>query len=122
MVKVIALFRRKSGITQEEFSRYWYENHWPFALKIIPREVYAGIKKYVQNSAITLPGGGEPPFAGVLELHFDSFKSLQKWNEWYFSDAGKALQDDEKNFMDRDKMIVVIAEERVVSERDVAVP
>lgn len=57
MVKVIALFRRKSSITQEEFSRYWYEKHWPFALKIIPKEVYAGIKKSVQNP-VSCPGVG----------------------------------------------------------------
>ncbi len=122
MVKVIALFKRKSGTTLEEFSRYWYENHWPFARKTVPKEVYAGVKKYVQNPAIGLPGGGEPPFDGVLEIHFDNFKSLQKWNAWYFSDAGKALQDDEKNFMDRDKMIVIVTEERAVSERDFTVP
>ena len=68
MVKVIALFKRKNGITLEEFSRYWYEKHWPFAHKIIPKDVYAGVKKYVQNPAIRLQGGGEPPFDGVLEL------------------------------------------------------
>ena len=27
MVKVLVLFKRKSGITLEECSRYWYEKH-----------------------------------------------------------------------------------------------
>jgi hypothetical protein len=27
MIKVIAMMKRKRGITPEEFSRYWYENH-----------------------------------------------------------------------------------------------
>ena len=98
-------------MTLEEFSKYWYEKHGPFALKIIPKGV---IKKYIQNHAISLPGGGEQPFDGVIELHYDNLESLQKFNEWYFSNAGKALQDDEMNFIDRDKMTFLITEERVM--------
>jgi uncharacterized protein (TIGR02118 family) len=114
MVKVLVLFKRKIGISLEECARYWYEKHAPFALKIIPKDVIDGIKKYIQNPAISIPGGAEQPFDGMIELHFNNFKSLQKWNEWYFSDAGKALQNDEKNFMDRDKMTILLTEERVI--------
>jgi uncharacterized protein (TIGR02118 family) len=114
MVKVLVLFKRKSGMTLEECSRYWYEKHAPFAAKIIPKDVNDGIKKYIQNPAISLPGGGDQPFDGVVELHFNNLESAKKFNDWYFSNSGKALQDDERNFMDRDKMIILLTEERVM--------
>lgn len=115
MIKLIGLLKRKSGMSPEDFSRYWNEIHGPFARKITPAELNRLVKKYIQNPAIRTSKAGEPPFDGVVEIYFDSLESLQKWNEWYFSDAGKALQDDEKNFIDRDKMTFVVTEEKVIS-------
>ncbi len=114
MVKMIAMVKRKSGLTIEEFSQYWYEKHAPFARKQVPQSVAAGWKGYVQNYALGLGLKGEPPFDGVAEFYFNDLQSFWKWNDWYFSDAAKALRDDEKNFMDRSKTVVVVADERVV--------
>ena len=113
MIKIIAMVKRKSGITAEEFSRYWYEKHAPFGFKVIPEGVLSMQKRYVQNYSLKL-GRREPPFDGVAEICFDDMESFRKWNDWYFSDDGKALRDDEENFMDKSQTIVVIAEERVL--------
>lgn len=109
MVKVIGMIKRKSGITMDEFSRYWYQNHAPLVLKIVP-----GLKKYVQNHPLRLPGGGEPKFDGALEMWFEDMEAWQKFREWYSGDDGKALREDEQNFMDSTQMVVLIAEEKVI--------
>jgi len=115
MIKIIAMLKRKSGLTIEEFSRYWREEHAPLANKMLPEAVASEQKRYVQNYAVKLPGGGEPSFDGVAEICFDGLESLQKWNDWYFSDDAKPLRDDEDNFMDKSKRVIVIAEERVIT-------
>ena len=112
MLKVIGMVKRKSGITLEEFSRYWYEKHVPFGQTVIPESLMH--KRYIQNHAVKLPGGGEPPYDGVAEIYFVDLAALQRWNKWYFSDDAKPLREDEENFMDRDKTVVVVTDERVV--------
>lgn len=114
MIKVIAMLKRKSGITMEEFSQYWHEKHASLVRTLVPEVVLSLQKSYIQNHAIRLPGGGEPPFDAVAEICFDDLESLRKWNDWYFSDDAKALRDDEDNFMDKSKRIIVVTDERVI--------
>ena len=111
MAKIIAILKRKDGLTHEDFSRYWYEKHGPLAAKVIP-----GIKKYVQNHAVKLPGGGEPRIDGVAEIWFDDLESFQAMSRWYMSDEGKILRDDEKSFLNMSKVIGFVAEERIIKE------
>ena len=113
MIKVLAMLKRKSNITSEEFSKYWFEKHGPLALKLQPPSITAGIKYYIQNHAIKL-GKSEPPYDAVAETVFYDLDSFWKWNEWYFSEAGKPLRDDEGNFMDTSRRVIVITDERVV--------
>jgi uncharacterized protein (TIGR02118 family) len=115
MIKVIAMLKRKSGMTIEEFSRYWREKHAPLADTLLPAEVALEQKRYVQNYAVKLPGGGEPSFDGVAEICFNDLESFRKWNDWYFSDDAKPLRDDEENFMDKSKRVIVVTEERVIT-------
>ena len=111
MVKLIAIMKRKDGLTYEEFSRYWYEKHRPLAVKVIP-----GLRKYVQNHEVKLPGGGESRIDGVAELWFDDLQSFQAMTDWRMSDDAKILLDDEKSFMDMSKVIAFVTEERVIKE------
>jgi uncharacterized protein (TIGR02118 family) len=113
MIKVLAMLKRKSTITSEEFSKYWFETHGPLALKLQPPSITAGIKYYIQNHALKL-GKSEPPYDAVAETVFYDLDSFWKWNEWYFSEAGKPLRDDEENFMDTSRRVIVITDERVV--------
>jgi len=114
MVKMIAMVKKKEGLTIEEFAQYWYQKHAPLARKLVPQSVVAGWKKYVQNYAVSLNGKVHAPFDGVAELYFSDLPAFWKWNDWYFSDDGKALRDDEDNFMDRSQTAVIIAEGKVV--------
>jgi len=111
MVKAIALLKRKDGITQEEFSRYWEEKHGPLIEKWFP-----GVKRYVQNHAVRLPGGGEPQIDGVVEMWFDDLQSWRAATNFYQSDEGKVIRDDEEKFIVRSKMIFFVAEEKVIKQ------
>jgi hypothetical protein len=55
MVKVIALIRRKPGLSREGFLKHYEEVHAPLALKHFPT-----FKRYVRNHIITPPGAEEP--------------------------------------------------------------
>ena len=109
MVKLIGLLKRKDGITQEEFSQYWEEKHAPLIVKLFPE-----MKRYVQNHAVKLPGGGEPPFDGVSEVWYDDLQSCQTAAKFWQSDEGKVIRDDEEKFIDRSKMVFLVAEEKVI--------
>ncbi len=111
MVKLIAMIKRKEGMTREEFSRYWEEKHGPLIVKLFP-----GMKRYVQNHAVRLPGGGEPQFDGMVEVWFDDLQSWRAVANFSQSDEGKVLRDDEEKFIDRSKIVFLVAEERVIKQ------
>ncbi|MFQ5904227.1 MAG: EthD domain-containing protein [Candidatus Binatia bacterium] len=109
MVKVITLVKRKDGLTQEEFSRYWEEKHGPLIAKVFP-----GVRRYVQNHAARLPGGGAPQVDGVVELWFDDLEAWRAAADFYLGDEGKVIRDDEEKFLDRNKMVFFVAQEKVI--------
>jgi uncharacterized protein (TIGR02118 family) len=114
MVKMIAMVKKKDELTIEEFAQYWYQKHAPLARKLVPESVTAGWKKYLQNYAMSLNGETHAPYDGVAELYFADLPAFWKWNDWYFSEDGKVLRDDEDNFMNRSQTVVIITEEKVV--------
>ena len=93
----------------EEFSRYWTEKHAALALQLVPE-----IRRYVQNHAIKLDVGEEPRFDGMAELWFDDLRDWQKFADFYRSNAGKVIRDDNEKFIDRSKMVLLVTEERVM--------
>ena len=108
MVKLIAMMKRKPGLTQDEFSKYWKEIHALVALKNIP-----GLEKYVQNHQVKL-NDREPAYDGIAELWFKDMESFKYMSKWYRSDEGKVLRDDEARFMDTSKMVSYVCEELVI--------
>jgi uncharacterized protein (TIGR02118 family) len=111
VIKIVTLLKRKAGMTREEFSRYWEEEHGPLVLRVIPE-----VKRYVQSHAVRLPGGGEPQIDGLAELFLDDLESLRALTDFYLSDAGKVIREDEEKFIDRSKMVFFVAEERVIKQ------
>jgi hypothetical protein len=57
MVKVIAMMKRKPGITPAEFARYWYEEHAPLGFEVLPDDIR--IRGYVQNYTVRNSGTRE---------------------------------------------------------------
>ncbi|MFC1926664.1 EthD domain-containing protein [Chloroflexota bacterium] len=92
MIKLVAFLKRKPGMSREEFFKYWKENHGPLAVKCFPT-----FKRYVQNHIIAQPGE-EPEYDGIMELWFEDIAGYEAVIDFYQSDAGKVIRDDEERF------------------------
>lgn len=111
-IKLIAGVKRKSGLTREAFKQYWYERHVPLALKVLseaPR-----VKRYVHNYGLALEGLGEPVFDGIGELCFHDLEAFRESTAWFLGEGGKALRDDEENFVDLSTRVAVVVQERAI--------
>jgi hypothetical protein len=115
VVKLMAMLKRKDGMPAEQFSRYWYEEHGPMAVSVIPASVR--IRRYVQNHGLIVPGVGDPCFDGIVEFCLEGMDAVNAWINFYASDAGKVIRDDEIRFIDVNEMIVLMVEEAVIPLR-----
>ncbi|MFQ5828803.1 MAG: EthD domain-containing protein, partial [Candidatus Methylomirabilia bacterium] len=72
MVKTVAFFKRRPGMSVEAFATYWRTTH----AEIVSR--LPSIRRYVQSH--TLLSGyrkGEPVYDGVAELWFDDTQVMR---------------------------------------------
>lgn len=110
MVKVVGLVKRRPGMSQEDFRRYWLEHHSRLeraSLRVNPvRKIVA---TFWQENLI-----GDAPFDGMVELYFDSHEAMRQ--QWSGSHDG-TMRADEANFCDPNYRIFVLSEEVVIGER-----
>ncbi len=106
MVKLIYLFRRKAGMSEDAFETYWREVHGPLGMRI------PGLRRLVQSRAIQIPGDRRPPdFDGVAELWFDDVDTLLRARQ---SEEWKRSGLDEKNFIDPTSTAYLVTVEHTV--------
>lgn len=108
MIKRISLIKRKPGLTHEEFDKYWKEKHGPLAAKVIP-----GLRKYIQNHLVTMPGVNYD-IDGIVETWYDDLAAYQRYQAWRQSAAAKVLIDDEDRFLDRSSPVRYVVEEHIM--------
>jgi uncharacterized protein (TIGR02118 family) len=118
MVKIVALLKRRSEVTLEEFCTYYEQHHAPLFARSIPPEVAEAITHYVQNHALRLGRPQtDPPYDCVTEIGFDDLAGMQKWTTWYLGPEGKVLRDDEERFMDPSQRVIIVTEEHRLPHR-----
>jgi len=74
MIKLIALLKRKPGLTREEFKRRWLEEHILLSSKM------PGLCGYRVNIAVDHQPDGdgvEPIYDGTAELWWDSIETME---------------------------------------------
>jgi len=106
MLKLIAFFKRKPGVSVDDFRRHWRTRHAELVVK------QRGMRRYVQNHV--LPSSyrtREPAFDGVAEAWFDDLDAMRALAP---SAEYAAVRADEANFIDAASMGVVLADELVV--------
>ena len=108
MIKSIALAHRKTGITREEYNKYWKEQHAPLAARLIP-----GLRRYVQNHFVDVPGI-EYHGDGIVEMWYDNVEAFQRSMEFIHSDAGKELVKDGSKFAEMKPGGLWIVQEHVI--------
>ncbi len=106
MIKLVYCFRKRSGITDEEFDRYWRDVHGPLGARI------PGLRRLVQSRAVRLSGDARrADFDGVAELWFDDVAALLAARA---SEAWRASSLDEANFLDPASAAYLVTEERTI--------
>ncbi len=127
MIKLTFCLKRKPGLSLEEFQDYWRNNHAPLVAGF--KDVL-GIRRYVQCHG--RPSDADAPlrasrasslenapaiYDGVAELWFDSFEALAANSENEAArEAGRALLEDERKFIDLENSPLWFGEENVVVE------
>jgi uncharacterized protein (TIGR02118 family) len=108
VIKTIALAHRKAGLTREEYNRYWLEKHGPLAARLIP-----GIRRYVQNHFIEVPGL-EYEGDGIVEMWYDS---VEDWRESMKAiHANRELVNDDERFAEMKPGGLWVVEEHVITD------
>jgi uncharacterized protein (TIGR02118 family) len=106
MVKVVTFLRRKSGMSVEDFQRYWRTRH-PEVVVRLP-----GVRRYVQSHTLASSyGKGEPVYDGIAEVWADGTDALRAMTR---SPENAKVQADEAQFIDRTTMGFLVTEEHVV--------
>lgn len=110
MIKSISLVHRRPELTIEEFNRHWKEQHGPLAAKMIP-----GLRRYVQNHLITVPGF-EYEGDGIVEMWYDTVDDFRKSLEFVRSDAGRELAADGDRIAGMKPGFLWVVEEHVIKD------
>ncbi|MGH0028639.1 MAG: EthD domain-containing protein [Myxococcota bacterium] len=116
MIKLTFALRRLPHLSRDEFQDYWREQHAPLVEK--HREAL-GIRRYVQCHTLTVPAndalrgsrGAPPEYDGVAELWFDDAE-LRVTDE--AREAGLALLEDERRFIDLENSPLWLSEEKPI--------
>jgi len=106
MVKIVIFFKRKPGMSVEDFQKHWRTTHADIIVKL------PGIKRYKQSHVLTSAyRKGEPAYDAVAESYFESTQAMKDLARTPFYAAVLA---DEPNFIDRASMSSIITDEYVV--------
>src|ERR1700722_2934362 len=100
-VKIIALFRRKSGLSMQEFMEYYENKHVPMILKIAPFMMDYR-RNFVRSGSEEMPAviGGAPECDVITEAWFENHEAFEKFNA-AAAKHSEALKRDELNFLDQ---------------------
>ncbi|HKW91056.1 MAG TPA: EthD domain-containing protein [Methylomirabilota bacterium] len=108
MVKAVSFFKRRAGMSVEDFQAYWREQH-PGPVVRLP-----GVRRYVQSH--TLPAvyrKGEPIYDGIAEVWFEDTRAMHALRG---STEMATVEADEAAFIDRSTMRMLVTEEHVIKD------
>ena len=116
-IKIMFLLVKPDGMSAKDFHRYWLEIHSPL---VVRRSDDMAMRRYIQSHLVPSPmavgaaqarGWPANPFQGVAEVWWDSEEAMAAaFSTAKGSDAGEALAEDEKKFLDDRSMIVMTRE------------
>ncbi|MCZ4344086.1 EthD domain-containing protein [Sphingomonadaceae bacterium G21617-S1] len=119
MIKLVALFKIKEGMTREAFIDYYENNHVPLVKKLMPQLRYYR-RSFVRPETMFYAGHMEgaapppPPFDVMTECWFESQKHYDAMIAVTADpDKGPVIAADEANFLDRSSMTMFLVDERI---------
>ena len=121
MIKLVFCLRRLPALSVSQFQSYWFDSH---AGLVRHHADALRIRRYTQSHTFTDPrlspisdvrGGRVDPFDGVAELWWHSAEDLlEAMTTTEGLDAGRALLEDERTFIDLPNSPLFFADERVI--------
>ena len=112
MLISLGFYRRKPGLTREEFSRHWREVHGPMIAKNPDIRKY--VKRYVQHHFVPStgwPNMGSLDYDGFSESWFESAETRK---ELHALPAFRAIVEDERTFIDMSATRILMFDHQVV--------
>ncbi len=101
MLKVMTLFVKRPDMTRRQFRHYYEGNHVAMGLAA---NKYFGFSKYVRNHVVGVqpspPAGAFREFDAFSEYTFKDVGCAVRAQEYMLTPGGRALADDELNFLD----------------------
>ena len=101
---VVFLCTKKEGMTQEEFTRYWIEEHTPLTANV------PGVRAYRCYPLTHFDG----PYPGFDAVAFVTFDDEDAWRAAEQSPEFKAALEDAKVFQNTQKTFAFYATEHVI--------
>lgn len=119
MVKLVFCLHRLPELSREDFQTYWRTRHAPL---VASHADALGILRYVQShtlaeacfAAMTSTRGGLPGYDGVAELWFESLEHCLAARGPAAREAGRALLEDERRFIDLTRSPLFFATEHPI--------
>jgi uncharacterized protein (TIGR02118 family) len=109
MIKSIAVAHKKTGMSIEDFNRYWKDVHGPLAAKA------PGVRKYVQNHYLRIPGR-QFEGDGIVEMWYDDLQGFENFMSFLRTAEGKGLAEDGARFADMSHSQLWLVEEHIIKD------
>lgn len=113
MLILLGFYKRKPGLTLEEFQRHWAEVHGPLVAQTPNVEKY--LKRYVQHHirrATGFPGVGTLDYDGFSEAWFVSEEARKEMHDQPYQK--EIMTPDEAEFLDMDATRLLMMDRQVV--------
>lgn len=110
MLKVVALMKRKAGLSRAELIDYYENRHVPLIRSLVP-EIRDYRRSYVDTS-VSVPFAAVPDFDVITEIWFDDQASYDRFLERCADpDIARRVAEDEENVFDRSATRLFAVEE-----------
>lgn len=120
MIKLVYCIRRREDVPEDEFHRYWLDEHGPLVRSVADA---IGAVRYVQshtvspelNAFLRQSRGSAEPYDGITEVWWESLEAVQAGMGAPGSlEAQQRLMEDESKFIDFARSCVFMTEEGVI--------
>ncbi len=119
MLKMVALFRFKPGLSREDGIRYYETRHVPLICELLPGFFLDYRRSYLEPGSNFFPDHIEgaapalPAFDVMTELWMESRAKFDEMGaKMGDAEIGRRVAEDEANFLDRSSMVMFLVDER----------
>lgn len=119
MHKVIALIKRKPGMSRADFMAYYEASHAPLARKCFPQIVQYRRNFIDLTGAIMAPGVADPDFDSVTQIWYRDRAAYDEMLSTHFmAGVQETIENDERNFLDQSMTRMLKVDERGAQHAD----